>query len=510
MDKLPLHRHLNRQIDKHLSEKTIADNPELASFIEAINQTYLNYEKDIQLYEQSSRLNDKEYHTINLKLKDELRKKELFHGKIIEAIKQLNEDGKELVEEDNLLDLIKILNREIELKKEFNVQLNVAKTVAENANEAKSEFLSIMSHEIRTPLNAIIGLIYIMEKENSLESFHENIEVLKHSAQNLFLLINDILDFNKIEAGKVDLEKIPFDFKDLVYQIARSLQAKASENLNSIDIIIDDDFVSNLVSDPLRINQIITNLVSNAIKFTQEGSIKIKLNQLAVIDNYSTFKVEVIDTGIGIDKDKFQSIFQKFSQAETRTSRQFGGTGLGLVITKKLLNLLGSEIKFESEVGVGTNFYFTLHLPIDKRLSAVSTDDLHENYQEENLKGLKVLLVEDNMINIRIAEKIMGHWDVEVDVAENGLIGVQKFNANKYDIILMDLSMPVMDGYDATTLIRQTDKLIPIIALTASASFGYLDRALQIGINEYIIKPFNPKELNMKLRKYHPMLNHNS
>lgn len=507
MERYSLHRHLNRQIDKYLSEKTIGENPEIAAFIEVINQTYLNYEKDTELYEQSSRLNDKEYQAINLKLKDELNKRELFQGKIIEAIKQLNEDGKELVGEDNLLDLIKILNREIELKKEFHEQLNLAKTIAENANEAKSEFLSIMSHEIRTPLNAIIGLVYIMEKENSLQSFHENIEVLKNSAQNLFLLINDILDFNKIEAGKVDLEKIPFDFKDLVYQITRSLQAKASENLNTIEIITDEDFVSNLISDPLRINQIITNLVSNAIKFTQEGSIKIKLNQLAVIDNYSTFKVEIIDTGIGIDKDKFQSIFQKFSQAETHTSRQFGGTGLGLVITKKLLNLLKSDIRFESEVGVGTNFYFTLHLPIDRRLAAVNTDDLHENYKEENLKGLKVLLVEDNMINIRIAQKIMGHWDVEVDVAENGLIGIQKFNAKKYDVILMDLSMPVMDGYDATTLIRQTDKLIPIIALTASASFGYLDRALQIGINEYIIKPFNPKELNMKLRKYHLMLN---
>jgi CheY-like chemotaxis protein len=217
----------------------------------------------------------------------------------------------------------------------------------------------------------------------------------------------------------------------------------------------------------------------------------------------STFKIEVIDSGIGIDKERFQSIFEKFAQAETNTSRQYGGTGLGLVITKKLLNLLGSEIKFESELGSGSNFYFTLNLPIDTKLSAVNTNDLHEDYKEENLKGLRVLLVEDNMINTKIAQKIMGQWDVIVDTAENGLVGVEKFNSNSYDVILMDLSMPVMDGYDATIRIRQTDKLIPIIALTASASFGYLDRALQIGINEYIIKPFNPKELNMKLRKYY-------
>jgi len=503
MDGTNLHRHLNRQIDKYLSKHEIGKSPELSAFIEVINQTYLNYEKDAELFEQSSRLNDKEYSEINNKLKEELNKRELFQAKIIEAIKQLNAEDSKLDGEDNLLDLIKILNREIEIKREFQEQLNKAKTIAEEANEAKSEFLSIMSHEIRTPLNAIIGLVYIMEKENTLQSFHENIEVLKHSAQNLFLLINDILDFNKIEAGKIDIEKIPFDFKELVNQIAKSLSGRASENLNTIEIEIGENFVPNLISDPLRINQIITNLVSNAVKFTKDGTVKIKITQLSIHNNISTFKVEIIDTGIGIDKDKFQTIFQKFSQAETKTSRQYGGTGLGLVITKKLLNLLGSDILFESEIGVGTNFYFTLSLPINTRFDTVAVDDLKEDYQEQNLKGLKVLLVEDNMINIKIAQKIMGQWDIEVDLAENGLIGVEKFNANTYDVILMDLSMPVMDGYEATTIIREKDKMIPIIALTASASFGYLDRAMQIGINEYIIKPFNPKELNMKLRRYY-------
>ncbi len=503
MDKPNLHRHLNRQIDKYLSENTLRNNSDLSSFIKVINQTYLNYEKDAELFEQSARLNDKEYSEINKKLKQEISKRDLFELKLIEAINQLNVDGVKLEGKDNLLDLIKILNREIEIKKEFQEQLNSAKIIAEKANDAKSEFLSIMSHEIRTPLNAIIGLIYIMEKENSLESFHENIEVLKHSAHNLFLLINDILDFNKIEAGKVDIEKIPFDFKELIKQIAKSLQVKASENLNTIQINIDEDFQPNLISDPLRINQIITNLVSNAIKFTKEGTITITVNQISIINDVSTFKVEVKDTGIGIDKENFQNIFQKFSQAETKTYRQFGGTGLGLVITKKLLNLLGSDIQFESEIGIGTKFYFRISLPINKHFDTVVTDDLQENYKEQDLNGMRVLLVEDNLINIKIAQKIMSQWNVEVDLAENGLVGVEKFNLNSYDVILMDLSMPIMDGYEATSLIREKDKLIPIVALTASASFGYLDRALQIGINEYIIKPFNPKELNMKLRKYY-------
>ncbi len=503
MNKSHLHRNLKRQLDKFMSEEFIEQNPNLLSFIQSVNQTYLNYEKDAELFEQSARLNDKEYSEMNAKLKEELEKRVFFQKKLIDAIKQLNSDGQELDNEDNLLDLLHILHKEIEIKAEFQRQLYASIADAEEANEAKSEFLSIMSHEIRTPLNAIIGLIYIMEKENSLESFHENIEVLKHSAQNLFLLINNILDFSKIEAGKVDIEKIPFNLVDLVKQIARSLEARASENLNTIKVKVDPNFIPNLISDPLRITQVITNLISNAIKFTQDGKITIKLHQIMVHENISSFKIEVIDTGIGIDKDKFQSIFQKFSQAETKTSRQFGGTGLGLVITKKLLNLLGSDIQFDSEIGKGSDFYFILHLPVDAKGTSVNTNDLHEDYKEENLKGLRVLLVEDNIINTKIAQKIMSQWGVIVDCAENGLVGVEKFNANSYDVILMDLSMPVMDGYDATIEIRKTDKLIPIIALTASASFGYLDRALQIGINEYIIKPFNPKELNMKLGKYY-------
>ena len=381
MNKSHFHRNLKRQLDKFLSEEFIDDNPNLASFIQTVNQTYLNYEKDAELFEQSASLNDKEYAAINAKLKEELDKKEFFQKKLIEAIKELDSEGKEIKNEDNLLDLLHILHKEIEIKKEYQKQLYLSIADAEEANEAKSEFLSIMSHEIRTPLNAIIGLIYIMEKENSLESFHENIEVLKHSAQNLFLLINNILDFSKIESGKVDIEKTPFNLVDLVKQIARSLDARASENLNKIEVIVDPDFVPNLISDPLRINQVITNLISNAIKFTQDGKIMIKLHQISVHEKISSFKIEVIDTGIGIDKDKFQSIFQKFSQAETKTSRQFGGTGLGLVITKKLLTLLGSDIQFDSELGKGSNFFFILHLPIDTKLTSVNTNNLQEDYK---------------------------------------------------------------------------------------------------------------------------------
>lgn len=503
MDKQNIHRQLKRQISKFLSDDLIANNEAIVKFIEVVNLSYMSYERDAELFEQSSNLNDVEYFQINLKLKEELAKKEEIQDKLIYAIKQLNDNELRIGNEDNVIDLLNILNKEIDFKKQFQDQLYIAKLNAEKANEAKSDFLSIMSHEIRTPLNAIIGLIYIMEKENSLNSFQENIEVLKHSAQNLYLLINDILDFNKIEAGKIDIENIPFDLKELITQIGKSLDVKAKENSNTIEIIFDPNFTPNIISDPLRIGQIITNLVSNAIKFTKNGIITIKVDQLETNQNKSKFKVQVIDTGIGIELDKFKQIFQKFEQAEKATTREFGGTGLGLVISKKLLQLLDSDIELQSELGKGSNFNFILNMPFFKESSDLKSDVLYHDYKEENLEGLRVLLVEDNLINVKVAEKILSQWNIQVDVALNGLIATQMYEKGKYDIILMDLSMPVMDGYEATINIRFRDPIIPIIALTASASYGYLEKAMLLGINEYIIKPFNPKELNLKLRKHY-------
>ncbi|KAB1154453.1 response regulator [Flavobacterium luteum] len=503
MDNKNIHRQLKRQISKFLSDDFIANNEAVSKFIEVVNLSYLSYERDAELFEQSSRLNDVEYFQINLKLKEQLGNKDAVQDKLIYAIKQLNDNELKIGNEDNVIDLLNILNKEIDFKKEFQEQLFTAKLNAEKANEAKSDFLSIMSHEIRTPLNAIIGLIYIMEKENSLNSFQENIEVLKHSAQNLYLLINDILDFNKIEAGKIDIENIPFDLKELITQIGKSLEVKAKENSNTIEIIFDPNFTPNIISDPLRIGQIITNLVSNAIKFTKNGKITIKVDQIETNQNKSKFKVQVIDTGIGIELDNFKQIFQKFEQAEKATTREFGGTGLGLVISKKLLQLLDSDIELQSELGKGSNFNFILNMPFFKESSDLKSDVLYHDYKEENLEGLRVLLVEDNVINVKVAEKILSQWNIHVDVALNGLIATQMYEKGKYDIILMDLSMPVMDGYEATINIRFRDPIIPIIALTASASYGYLEKAMLLGINEYIIKPFNPKELNLKLRKHY-------
>jgi signal transduction histidine kinase/CheY-like chemotaxis protein len=503
MEKDNIHRQLKRQIAKFLPQDLLQNNSELNEFINAVNLSYLSFERDAELFELSSRLNDKEYLKINLKIKEELEHKRKIHDELIFTIKQLSDSKIKLESEDKLIDLITILNNEIDSKKEFENQLFIAKENAEKANNAKSDFLSVMSHEIRTPLNAIIGLIYIMEKENSFASFEENIDVLKHSAQNLYLLINDILDFNKIEAGKIEIEQIPFDFHELVKQIVKSLEVKAQENSNKIEISIDKNFTPNIISDPLRLGQIITNLVSNAIKFTENGLVQIKVHQIEKTNDNSKFVVQVIDNGIGIEREKFEQIFQQFEQAEKSTTRKFGGTGLGLIISKKLLQLLNSDIDLQSEIGVGSTFSFVLEVPYFTKNSDLDNNILHHDYKEENLDGMRVLLVEDNLINIKVAQKILSHWNVKVDIALNGLLATQKFKVDKYDVILMDLAMPIMDGYEATSIIRSKDTAITIIALTASASYGYLEKAMLIGIDEYIIKPFNPKELNLKLRKYY-------
>ncbi len=504
MDQSQLHNLLKRQIKKYLPESLIDENQSLQSFILAIHQSYVNYDKDADLFEQSMRLNDIEFHNIYSKIKNEFEKNKVIQSKLIEVIKQLN-TSKEIVpfdEDEDFSSLFAILHDEIEFKKKYAEELFAAKLNAEKANEAKSDFLSIMSHEIRTPLNAIIGLAYILEKETDIISIKENIEILKNSAKNLHNLLNDILDFNKIEAGKIALEKTPFNYKNLVSEIVQSLDHKAHENLNTLKVTIADDLTTNVIGDPLRLSQIITNLVSNAIKFTKNGTIEIKIEKVTQSDTHLQFKTQIIDNGIGIDLNKFQSIFEKFTQADSKTSREYGGTGLGLVITKMLLRLFESDIELESELGVGSNFNFTLTLPLFHKEDEKESSLISNTSGEKMLTGLKILLVEDNLINIKIAEKILNQWQVELDVAHNGQIGVNMFNAKNYDVILMDLSMPIMDGYEATAIIRLSNSEIPIIALTASTSCLSLDKAMQLGVTECVTKPFIPKELNIKLSKY--------
>jgi signal transduction histidine kinase len=494
-----LHSYFARQVKKYLDDEILEQRPALNKFIEVINQSYLSYEKDAELVEKSIRLNDIEYNKINNKLKEELHKNKSIVTKLFDTIKHLD-DGNLLSvnKESNSDDLFKVLTDEIEFKKKHEKELFEAKLAAEKANEAKSDFLSVMSHEIRTPLNAIIGLSYIMENQNDLLSIQNNLVLLKKSSQNLLHLVNNILDYNKIENGKIVLDQTSFSYTNLVHDIIEALDSTAQENNNTIVLTVDDQFTSDVIGDPLRISQIITNLLSNAIKFTKNGKIEFKITILQKTNDKITFKTEVIDSGIGIDLNKFSSIFEKFSQFDSSISRQYGGSGLGLVITKNLLQLFQSKIEITSELGKGANFNFILNMPLFLKDKQTSGSYLASR-EIQMLDAMKVLLVEDNLINIKVAERILQQWNVEVDIAENGLIALEKFKRNTYNAVLMDLSMPVMDGYEAIAKIRLVDTKIPIIALTASTSYLNLDKALQVGANTYVTKPFIPIELNYKL-----------
>lgn len=500
------HQLLRRQISRYLSAEDL-ESPTLVKFLRAVESSYLDAERNKELYEQAIALNDSEYQKITSQLKTELDRQTELQQLLIEAIQRLRGDlNLNLPDEASVLDLINFLNLQIERSKEMETQLIAAKKTAEDANQAKSEFLSMMSHEIRTPLNAIIGLSYIIHKDNSLESFNENFYALQLSANNLNLLINDILDFSKIEAGKLELESSPLNLRNLLNDAVKALELKANEQGNRLSLSLPASMHEWVTSDLVRLNQILFNLIANACKFTHKGSIQVGYKEIRATEKevYATISVE--DTGIGIAPDKQSIIFESFTQANTNTTRKYGGSGLGLVITKRLLNLLGSDIQLRSELGAGSCFYFDIKFALAQ--SEASTTTLGHagqnisNPGSDGLAGLRVLLVEDHPINVAVAKKILESWKASVEVAENGLVATQKFNPERFDVVLMDIQMPVMDGYEATATLRKMGYTVPIIALTASASMSDMNKIIQCGMNDFVSKPFNPNDLFHKLQRF--------
>lgn len=399
--------------------------------------------------------------------------------------------------------LTEVITEQVEAKE----ALMKAKEEAESASEAKSLFLSTMSHEIRTPMNAVIGLTHIL-LDNPREDQVENLKTLKFSAENLLVLINDILDFSKIEAGKVEFEQAHFSIKDVLNNIRLSLQSQANDKGILLKLMVDEELPRLLVGDPVRVGQIFTNLMSNAIKFTNKGKVTVTATLQKVLDGNAVIDFEVIDTGIGIAKDKQSLVFESFSQANPYIARKYGGTGLGLAITTRLLELMGSKIRLDSEEGVGSNFSFTLALPISDRKEDISNImNVQSNIEQHSFEGFKVLLAEDNAINVIVAKQFFKRWSIDWDLAENGVIAVDLVKLNNYDLVLMDLHMPELDGYTAVEIIRGLEgekyQKLPIIALTASASISEKDKSRDIGLNGYITKPFNPDELYNTFMKYY-------
>jgi len=391
--------------------------------------------------------------------------------------------------------------RDISELKKTEKALKKAKRNAEVNAENQVNFLSVMSHEIRTPMNSVIAMTHFLLQENPKPEQIKNLNILKFSAENLLVLINDILDYNKIEAGKTTFEQIDFDLRDLINSISQTLSYKAANKQIEILIEYKNQVPHIIIGDPVRMSQILTNLVDNAIKFTSKGYVKIEVNAERLDKDHFDILFSVKDTGIGIDASKIQHIFQRFTQAEQDTTRKFGGTGLGLAITKRLIELQGGEILVESERGVGSKFFFNLKFKKGDKRNLESIRDVQFNFSDApdfDLHGCKILIVEDNEMNQMVVSQFLQKWNAEPDFAHNGEIAIDLLQKNHYDLVLMDIEMPVMNGYQTTERIRSLKgvfKDLPIIALTASTISEVEKQVEESGMNGYMSKPFKPKEL---------------
>jgi two-component system, sensor histidine kinase len=390
-------------------------------------------------------------------------------------------------------------------EKDLNEQLREAISMAENSSKAKSDFLSTMSHELRTPLNSVIGMSYVLLSDNPREDQAGNLKVLHFSAESLLALINDILDFNKLDYGKIEMEKIGFYPAELIGRIHSGLKYQADEKGLSFSLELDENLKDIAVlGDPTRLLQILFNLAGNAIKFTSKGKIAISVNLIDSDLEHISLEFVVMDTGIGISAEQKEIIFEPFTQASSNITRKFGGSGLGLAITKQLLDLHGSKIDLKSEEGQGTTFRFEIKYKkadyADITVNSVLEANLPANH---DITWLKVLVAEDNSMNILLMKKLLASWDIKADFAGNGMEAYEMAKENFYDIILMDIHMPVMDGYESAANIisfyANNPKSPYLIALTASVATDIHNKIKLAGLNDYVSKPFNPTELKSKL-----------
>lgn len=390
--------------------------------------------------------------------------------------------------------------------KAYEQQLQKAKEKAEHLAESKENFLSTVSHELRTPLNAVIGLTHHLLQNKPREDQQEDLNILKFSAENLLSLINDILDLSKIEAGKVKIENTAFNLKEIITSLKQSFQNQAESKGLSFKVFVNDNVPFALFGDSVRLIQILANLLSNAVKFTPKGSVQMYL-QAKVLDNgYCELEVKVKDSGMGIAPDKLELIFDKFEQAIQNANENPGGTGLGLSITKQLIELQGGRISVESRLKQGTTFTFTIPYQVAQLHDLPKPGRISKPTTESDVSRLQVLLVEDNKINQAVAGKFLKNWNIPFSIAENGEEAVQKAKASYFDLILMDLQMPVMNGYEATACIRQLKEhdysQTPIIAITAAGTSGIEQKVMAAGMTSMLLKPFKPEDLLDKIQQY--------
>ncbi len=389
--------------------------------------------------------------------------------------------------------------------REKTKELEEEKERAEHSERVKEQFLTNMSHEIRTPMNAILGMTRLLLQKDPKKDQLKYLNSIKHASDNLLVIINDILDLSKIEAGKINFEKIDFDLGSEMNSMYETIQINADEKGIPLKLELDNTIPEILIGDPYRLGQILLNLAGNAIKFTEKGSVVVSVLPLSKDDENVRLRFSVVDSGIGIAKDKLEHIFDMFTQESSSTTRKFGGTGLGLAICKKLVELQGGSIHVESEPGKGSIFSFILNYNIGK--IKLASDQQIETIIDigKQLKNLRILLAEDNEFNQIVAVDTLESAieGVKIDVALNGVEAVAMVNQNEYDVVLMDIQMPEMDGHEATKKIRSSSieriNSIPIIAMTASVIKAEVDKCFESGMNEFVGKPFSIDELLEKI-----------
>ncbi|MFI5218478.1 MAG: ATP-binding protein [Bacteroidia bacterium] len=396
--------------------------------------------------------------------------------------------------------LIFFIYRSNRLKQKSNKLLAVAKEKAEQSEKFKQQFLANMSHEIRTPMNAVMGMTNLVldTSLNSKQKFY--LEGIKNSSETLLYIINDILDLSKIEAGKIELEKIDFSIRDMAEQVKQTLHHKAEEKGLEFITDIDSKIPDVLVGDPTRLNQVLMNLAGNAIKFTEKGSVTIEIKKTSY---ENVIRFSIIDTGIGIPQDKLQTVFESFSQAHSSDTRKFGGTGLGLTISRQLVEMMGGKISIDSEEGAGAAFSFEINCPVGSK-ERLNEQKSSEQIDGTILNGLKILVVDDNEYNrVVVHDTLMP--GVEITQAANGKETIGLIAQKDFDVILMDIQMPLMNGYEATRHIREKfdapKNQIPVIALTASVVRSDLDKCRTAGMNDYVPKPFKASQLISAIAK---------
>ncbi len=392
--------------------------------------------------------------------------------------------------------------RDISSRRQREEELLQMKEKAEQAAKAKSQFLSVMSHELRTPLNAVIGLTHLLLQSRPREDQQEDLRTLQFSGESLLHIINDILDFTKLDSGKIELSAIDFNLRELTQSLYQSFSFKAKEKNIVFDVEYDERMPFYVKGDSFRLSQVLNNLISNAIKFTRVGAVKLRVEMTE--NNITSFvtRFSVIDSGIGIAKDKQEKIFEQFTQADSDTTRLYGGTGLGLSISGRLVELMGGNILVESVPGQGSTFHFSIGLQRGEMPATAVVTPKVVTKSNDQFKTKLILLAEDNAFNANIARRFITGWGGHLDIVVDGRQALEFVSRKKYDLILMDVQMPELDGFACTRKIRKHFKDIPIIAITASPQNEIINEIIACGMDDFVSKPFKPNELRSKLLEW--------